>query len=176
MSVTSATLLERLKDARDADAWSRLVEIYAPLIRGWAERLNVRGADADDLDAPALRTAWESLSRSGTVPLAVRSSSPVEDTTTSSMAGRFHTSLDVVGWPAFQEAVRQVAASAGGHPMGVLVQPMLDADLGGILFGVDPDGGDGSLEWALVVGTGLVAVTCLGWARVEWRRAHLVTG
>jgi RNA polymerase sigma-70 factor (ECF subfamily) len=49
MSVTSATLLERLKDARDADAWSRLVELYTPLIRGWAERLNVRGADADDL-------------------------------------------------------------------------------------------------------------------------------
>jgi RNA polymerase sigma-70 factor (ECF subfamily) len=49
MSVTSATLLERLKDVRDADAWNRLVELYAPLIRGWAERLNVRGADADDL-------------------------------------------------------------------------------------------------------------------------------
>ena len=49
MPVTSATLLERLKDARDADAWSRLVELYSPLIRGWAERLNVRGADADDL-------------------------------------------------------------------------------------------------------------------------------
>lgn len=49
MSVTSATLLERLKDVRDADAWSRLVELYAPLIRMWAERLNVRGADADDL-------------------------------------------------------------------------------------------------------------------------------
>jgi RNA polymerase sigma-70 factor (ECF subfamily) len=49
MSVTSATLLERLRDGRDAEAWNRLVELYAPLIRGWAERLNVRGADADDL-------------------------------------------------------------------------------------------------------------------------------
>src|SRR5262249_37193328 len=49
MSVTSATLLERLRDARDADAWGRLVELYSPLIRSWAERLNVRGADADDL-------------------------------------------------------------------------------------------------------------------------------
>lgn len=49
MAVTSATLLERLKDARDTDAWSRLVELYSPLIRVWAERLNVRGADADDL-------------------------------------------------------------------------------------------------------------------------------
>ncbi|AWM41131.1 RNA polymerase sigma factor [Gemmata obscuriglobus] len=49
MSVTSATLLERLRDPRDADAWGRLVDLYAPLIRVWAERLNVHGADADDL-------------------------------------------------------------------------------------------------------------------------------
>jgi RNA polymerase sigma factor (sigma-70 family) len=49
MSVTSATLLERLRDPRNADAWSRLNDLYAPLIRSWAERLNVRGADADDL-------------------------------------------------------------------------------------------------------------------------------
>jgi RNA polymerase sigma-70 factor (ECF subfamily) len=49
MAVTSATLIERLKDARDADAWVRLVGLYSPLIRAWADRLNVRGADADDL-------------------------------------------------------------------------------------------------------------------------------
>lgn len=49
MTVTSATLLARLKDGRDEDAWSRLNELYAPLIRTWAERLGVRGADADDL-------------------------------------------------------------------------------------------------------------------------------
>ncbi|AMV29080.1 RNA polymerase sigma factor [Gemmata sp. SH-PL17] len=49
MQVTSATLLERLRDPRDSGAWERLVELYAPLIRVWAERLNVRGADADDL-------------------------------------------------------------------------------------------------------------------------------
>lgn len=49
MPVTSATLLDRLKDARDSDAWNRLMELYTPLIRCWAERLNIRGADADDL-------------------------------------------------------------------------------------------------------------------------------
>ena len=49
MPTTSATLLERLRDARDADAWGRLNDLYAPLIRMWAERLGVRGADADDL-------------------------------------------------------------------------------------------------------------------------------
>jgi RNA polymerase sigma factor (sigma-70 family) len=49
MSATSATLLERLRDTRDAEAWSRLNDLYAPLVRSWAERLGVRGADADDL-------------------------------------------------------------------------------------------------------------------------------
>jgi len=49
MQPTSATLLERLRDTRDADAWGRLNDLYAPLIRSWAERLGVRGADADDL-------------------------------------------------------------------------------------------------------------------------------
>ncbi|MCS6865881.1 MAG: sigma-70 family RNA polymerase sigma factor [Gemmataceae bacterium] len=49
MPVTSVTLLERLKDARDGDAWNRLMELYTPLLRRWAERFNIRGADADDL-------------------------------------------------------------------------------------------------------------------------------
>src|SRR5262249_33658704 len=49
MSTTSATLLDRLKDTRDAEAWGRMNDLYAPLIRSWAERLGVRGADADDL-------------------------------------------------------------------------------------------------------------------------------
>src|SRR4051812_23984095 len=49
MSVTSATLLHRLKDPRDSEAWSRLNDLYGPLIRTWALRLGVRGSDADDL-------------------------------------------------------------------------------------------------------------------------------
>jgi hypothetical protein len=39
------------------------------------------------------------------------------------------------------------------------------------LFGVDPDGGDGSLEWA-IVGILLLATVIFAWfARLEWRRA-----
>lgn len=45
----SATLLERLKDTGDADAWARLNDLYAPPIRSWALRLGFRGPDADDL-------------------------------------------------------------------------------------------------------------------------------
>jgi hypothetical protein len=40
-----------------------------------------------------------------------------------------------------------------------------------LVFGVDPDGGDGSLEWAIVTLL-LLATAVLSWfARVEWRRA-----
>lgn len=49
MSVTSATLLARLRDSHDQDAWNRLNDLYGPLIRSWAMRLGVRGSDADDL-------------------------------------------------------------------------------------------------------------------------------
>ena len=40
------------------------------------------------------------------------------------------------------------------------------------LFGVDPDGGDGSLEWALVVALAVMAVALPMTAHREWRRAH----
>lgn len=47
-----------------------------------------------------------------------------------------------------------------------------------IIFGVDPDGGNGSLEWVIVVVTAVTATVCLSYARVEWRRAQVgeVTG
>lgn len=49
MTTTSASLLERLRDGQDSAAWSRVLDLYGPLIRGWSARLGVRGADADDL-------------------------------------------------------------------------------------------------------------------------------
>ncbi|MDP1806148.1 MAG: PEP/pyruvate-binding domain-containing protein, partial [Acidimicrobiales bacterium] len=96
-----------------------------------------------------LHDQWCRLSGDGSTPLAVRSSSGVEDSTTSSMAGRFVSVLDVVGWPAFVAAVSDVVASAAvteiaDAPMAVLVQPMGEARLGGVLFGLDPLTGDRS--------------------------------
>ena len=102
---------------------------------------------ADEIQAvPAgdpLRKTWLALSRDGSIPLAVRSSSVVEDSTTSSMAGQFVSVLHVQGWTAFADAVAEVIASAadtslGDAPMAVLVQPMAEARLGGVLFGLDP--------------------------------------
>src|SRR5262249_62368220 len=49
MATTSASLLGRLRDGSDPDAWGRVLELYGPLIRGWVERLGVRGTDTDDL-------------------------------------------------------------------------------------------------------------------------------
>jgi hypothetical protein len=40
-----------------------------------------------------------------------------------------------------------------------------------ILFGVDPDGGSGTLEWALVAGLLVVTIVFSVLARGEWRRA-----
>ncbi|MFF5186260.1 PEP/pyruvate-binding domain-containing protein [Streptomyces sp. NPDC000345] len=91
----------------------------------------------------ALWRAWDELSEGGARPLVVRSSSPQEDTEESSLAGRFVSVLDVRGWPAFRAAVRSVLDSAHRPdgptaPMAVLVQPMLTARVGGVLFGADP--------------------------------------
>ena len=93
---------------------------------------------------PEVRAAWDELSRGGRRSLVVRSSSTVEDLAGSSMAGRFTSVIDVSGWDAFREAVDEVVRSAAGEgvdssaPMAVLVQPLLDARIGGVLFGVDP--------------------------------------
>ena len=35
MAVTSATLLERPSEPREATAWGRLNDLDSPLIRGW---------------------------------------------------------------------------------------------------------------------------------------------
>jgi hypothetical protein len=41
------------------------------------------------------------------------------------------------------------------------------------VFGWEPDGGNGVVEWALVVGFALVTVLASLVARVEWRNAHV---
>ncbi|MDC0769427.1 PEP/pyruvate-binding domain-containing protein [Streptomyces sp. HD] len=94
-------------------------------------------------DMVALRRAWDELSAGGTRPLVVRSSSPQEDTEDSSLAGQFASVLDVRGWRAFRTAVQTVLDSAhrpdgSAAPMAVLVQPMITARVGGVMFGADP--------------------------------------
>jgi pyruvate,water dikinase len=102
---------------------------------------------ASDRVLADLLAAFSDLAGPGGRPLVVRSSSPVEDQSASSMAGWFTSVVDVRGWDAFLDAVQAVARSARrpGHPyeapMAVLVQVHLEPRFGGVLFGLDPVSG-----------------------------------
>lgn len=115
---------------------------FAPADPGWP------GQAMPEAVATALREAWLRLAGDGG-RLVVRSSSTVEDVGASSMAGQFRSHLAVVGWDAFEVAVRDVLGSSllpVAHglpaPMAVLVQRQVDATFGGVLFGLDPVTGD----------------------------------
>lgn len=49
MHSTPHSLLERLRQPADQDAWSRFVRLYTPLLCHWARRAGLREADAADL-------------------------------------------------------------------------------------------------------------------------------
>jgi RNA polymerase sigma-70 factor (ECF subfamily) len=49
MHTTSASLLERLRDPREQDAWTRFVRLYTPMIYSWACRTGLPAQDACDL-------------------------------------------------------------------------------------------------------------------------------
>jgi RNA polymerase sigma factor (sigma-70 family) len=54
MSQTSISLLERLRLHPESADWTRLVELYTPLVRRWLLRQDVTAADADDLTQEVL--------------------------------------------------------------------------------------------------------------------------
>ncbi len=49
MDTTPITLLERLSNRWDQEAWARFVELYTPLIFDWCRRTGLQVADAADL-------------------------------------------------------------------------------------------------------------------------------
>ncbi|WP_328503599.1 PEP-utilizing enzyme [Streptomyces sp. NBC_00457] len=128
--------LSRLTGSKAANL-ARAARAGLPVLPGFV--IPSRAGD----DPVALREAWQRLSYGGTRPLVVRSSSPQEDTEESSLAGQFDSVLDVRGWRDFRTAVQTVLDSAhrpdgSTAPMAVLVQPMLTARVGGVVFGADP--------------------------------------
>ncbi|MCZ4303106.1 PEP-utilizing enzyme [Zoogloeaceae bacterium G21618-S1] len=120
-----------------------LVIPASALAQGMPEACRARVA------AELTRRGWD------TVPLAVRSSAPHEDSADASFAGIYHSVLGVCGLPALWEAVDAVLASLGtpqakayrAHHalpdagMAVLIMPMLPAVAAGVAFTCDPQSG-----------------------------------
>jgi RNA polymerase sigma-70 factor, ECF subfamily len=58
MPATSLNLLERLRGPRDDEAWFAFVELYSPLIYGWAVRTGLSDADAREVTQEVLSAAF----------------------------------------------------------------------------------------------------------------------
>ena len=106
-------------------------------------------AFCDEADAgapvPGHPAVLDAFTRAGgeSQRLVARSSSVVEDTTSSSMAGQFESIIGITGLDEFTAAVTAVLdsrarAGAADSPIAVLVQPLIEPAFGGVLFGVDP--------------------------------------
>ena len=60
---TQLSLLARIRDPRDGEAWAEFVEVYAPLVYGLARRHGLQDADAADLTQDVLRSVARAAPR-----------------------------------------------------------------------------------------------------------------
>jgi RNA polymerase sigma-70 factor (ECF subfamily) len=60
---TKSSLLLRLCDARDEEAWSHFVRVYAPLVYGYARRRGLQDSDAGDVTQDVLRAILRGASK-----------------------------------------------------------------------------------------------------------------
>jgi RNA polymerase sigma-70 factor (ECF subfamily) len=56
LPVTRASLLARLRDGGDAEAWREFVRLYAPVVYGFGRKRGLQDADAADLMQEVLRS------------------------------------------------------------------------------------------------------------------------
>jgi phosphohistidine swiveling domain-containing protein len=95
---------------------------------GAYQQMRDAGSDATESGLASvlaqIRPHWAELSGDGRVSLVVRSSSPVEDASTTSLAGHFRSVLDVRGWDAFVRAVADVQDSADLVESGAGTDPV----------------------------------------------------
>ncbi|HLN31076.1 MAG TPA: sigma-70 family RNA polymerase sigma factor [Gemmataceae bacterium] len=56
LPLTQPSLLIRIRDARDTEAWQRFVSLYAPLMYGFARKRGLQDSDAADLTQDVLRS------------------------------------------------------------------------------------------------------------------------
>lgn len=61
--LTRASLLIRLRDRQDREAWREFVDLYAPLVYGFARRRGLQDADAADLMQDVLRAVSGAAAR-----------------------------------------------------------------------------------------------------------------
>ena len=54
--LTRATLLIRLKDSRDTGAWGEFVDLYGPVVYGFARKRGLQDSDAADMVQEVLRS------------------------------------------------------------------------------------------------------------------------
>jgi RNA polymerase sigma-70 factor (ECF subfamily) len=60
---THPSLLLRIRDAGDRQAWSEFVEVYAPLVYGFARKHGLQDADAADLTQDVLHAVSSAIGR-----------------------------------------------------------------------------------------------------------------
>ncbi len=60
---TRASLLVRLRDPKDEAAWRQFVDLYAPLVYGYARKQGLQDADAADLSQHVMGTLVRSMGR-----------------------------------------------------------------------------------------------------------------
>jgi len=61
--LTRVTLLARIRDGRDADAWSEFVQLYGPVVYRFARNRGLQDADAADLMQDVLRSVARNAHR-----------------------------------------------------------------------------------------------------------------
>src|SRR5262245_50505785 len=63
MSLTSVSLLERLRTQPDEESWQRLVALYAPWLEGWLRRHGLQSSDVEDLVQDVLAVVVREVGR-----------------------------------------------------------------------------------------------------------------
>src|SRR4051794_5735586 len=61
--LTRASLLLRLRDSRDEAAWREFVQLYTPLVYGYARKQGLQDADAADLSQDVLGAVAGAIGR-----------------------------------------------------------------------------------------------------------------
>src|SRR5215218_10917366 len=60
---TRASLIARLRDLRDEAAWGEFVDVYIPVVYGYARKQGLQDADAADLAQEVLRVVASAVGR-----------------------------------------------------------------------------------------------------------------